>query len=69
MTTEIKLHQIRSKLLRIHYYLMDNPRFWYDKGIQEASKICCVIASDLKVEIGKTTPFRSTKKEKTWPSK
>jgi hypothetical protein len=31
-----------------HYYLMSNRRFWYEKGLQDASKILCVIASDMR---------------------
>ena len=38
-------------LMSAHYYLMDSPRFWYDKGLLEASKIICVQASDLRVEV------------------
>ena len=37
-----------DKPMRIHYLLVDNPRFWYDKGILEASKIVCSKASDLR---------------------
>ena len=54
----MRLFEIRNKLLRSHYYL-NNPRFWYDKGLQEASKIFCTNASDINLEIGKTNPFRN----------
>ena len=44
--------QIIKLLLRAHYHLMDNPRFWYDKGLIEASKILCVRASDMRAANG-----------------
>jgi hypothetical protein len=36
------------RLRRAHYRLMDRPQFWYDRGDMQASKILCVIASDLQ---------------------
>lgn len=41
----------RDFLLRAHYHLMDNPRFWYEKGLMEASRLFCTRASDLNIEI------------------
>lgn len=38
-------------LMGAHYYLMGNPRFWYDDALIEASKIICVTASDMRVEL------------------
>lgn len=35
--------------MRAHYYLMANKRFWYDKDLQEASKLFCVAASNLRL--------------------
>lgn len=43
--------QARLMLLHSHYRLMDNPRFWYDKALIDASRILCVAASDLHLEI------------------
>ncbi len=43
--------EARSLLLRAHYHLMDNPRFWHAKGILDASRILCVQASDFNLEI------------------
>ncbi len=43
----------RRMLLNAHYHLMDNKRFWYEKGLMEASMILCVIASDLKASLDK----------------
>jgi hypothetical protein len=43
----------RAMLLRIHYRLMDSPRFWYERWMLEASKILCVAASDLRIEVEK----------------
>jgi hypothetical protein len=34
-------------LRRAHYCLMKSPRYWSDAGDMEASKILCVIASDM----------------------
>lgn len=34
-----------------HYHLMRDKRFWYDKSLQEASKLLCVAASDLQAGI------------------
>lgn len=42
------MDEVISKVLRIHYYLMESPRFWYDPALIEASKVLCVIASDLR---------------------
>ncbi len=28
---------------------MDNPRFWYDKAMMDASRIMCVLASDFNL--------------------
>lgn len=53
----MEIEEAIAKNLRIHYYLMDNPRFWYDSALREASMICCVIASDLKA-IGKVRDLR-----------
>jgi hypothetical protein len=38
-------------LLAAHYHLMDNPRFWYDRDLKDASRILCSLASDLRVDI------------------
>lgn len=37
-------------LMRIHYgpVFMGNKRFWNDRDLQEADKIICVAASDLR---------------------
>jgi hypothetical protein len=35
-----------QKLLNFHYLLMEDKSFWYDKALQEASKILCKAASD-----------------------
>lgn len=43
--------EARAILLRAHYHLMDNPRFWYEKGLIDASRILCVAASDLNIKI------------------
>ncbi len=43
--------ELIAKSLRIHYYLMGDPRFWYDKALRESSKIFCVLASDLRAGI------------------
>jgi hypothetical protein len=43
--------EIRKLLLRSHYHLMDNPRFWYEKGILAASQILCVLASNINTEL------------------
>lgn len=40
-------------LMRAHYHLMDNPRFWYDRGLLEASKVICVTASNMRKEARK----------------
>ena len=40
-------------LLRLHYRLMENPRFWYRRELIDASRILCVAASDLRIEIEK----------------
>lgn len=34
--------------VRIHLYFMAMRRFWYDKDLQEADKLFCVAASDLR---------------------
>lgn len=31
-----------------HYHLMDNKRYWNDSGDIRASKILCVLASDMQ---------------------
>jgi hypothetical protein len=41
----------RALLLRVHYRLMDNPRFWCDKALTEWSKMLCLKASDLREEM------------------
>ena len=41
----------RALLLRAHYHLMDDSRFWYQPGLIDASRILCVNASDLRIEI------------------
>jgi hypothetical protein len=33
--------------LSAHYYLMSNPRFWYEKNLLAASMYLCKAASDL----------------------
>jgi hypothetical protein len=43
--------EARAMLLRIHYRLMDSPRFWYERWMLEASMILCLAASDLRIEI------------------
>jgi len=40
-----------AKYERMHAYFMADPRFWYEKGRQEADKIICVLASDLRKKI------------------
>ena len=37
----------RAMLLSAHYYLMGSKRFWYDRGLLDASRILCVAASDI----------------------
>jgi hypothetical protein len=40
---------IIAKLMRIHYgFFMVNPRFWYDKNLQEADAIIVIAASNLR---------------------
>lgn len=34
-----------------HYYLMSNKGFFYEKSLQEASKLFCVAASDLRYSL------------------
>lgn len=36
--------------LSAHFYLWSDKRFWYDKALQEASKLLYVAASDLRVQ-------------------
>jgi hypothetical protein len=43
--------EARAMLLRLHYRLMENPRFWYQRELIDASRIFCVAASDLRIEI------------------
>ena len=43
--------EARAMLLRIHYRLMDSPRFWYERWMLDASRILCVAASDLRQEM------------------
>lgn len=43
--------ELLAKYERVHAYFMSDPRFWYEKGRQEADKIFCVLASDLRLEI------------------
>jgi len=40
-----------TMLLAAHYRLMDNPRFWYDRALIDASRILCSLASDMRAEI------------------
>ena len=35
-------------LLDAHYHLMENRRYWSDDGDKKASKILCVLASDMR---------------------
>ena len=50
MTNEERI----DMLMGIHYgFYMSNPRFWYDKELQEEDKILCVEASNLRLESGK----------------
>jgi hypothetical protein len=42
---------VRNFVLRAHYHLMDNSRFWYENDLKTASKILCVIASDITLEL------------------
>ena len=37
-----------SLCMRVHYRIMDNPRFWYDPALIDASKMFCVAASNLR---------------------
>jgi hypothetical protein len=30
---------------------MENPRFWYERALMDASRILCVRASDLNLEL------------------
>jgi len=50
-TVNPSLSEIRGFLLRAHYHLMDSNRFWYENGLKDASRILCVTASDMNVEI------------------
>ncbi len=34
--------------MRVHYRIMENKKFWYDKDLREASQYFCVAASDLR---------------------
>ena len=43
--------ELLAKYERIHAYFMADPRFWYEKGRQEADKIVCLLASDLRAEL------------------
>lgn len=41
-----------GQLMRIHYnFFMANPRFWYDRDLQDADKLIVVAASNLRKEI------------------
>ncbi len=35
-------------LRRLHYRLMDNPRYWYLPELKDADRMVCVAASDLR---------------------
>lgn len=37
-----------SLSMRAHYRIMDNPRFWYDQALMDASKMMCAAASNLR---------------------
>jgi hypothetical protein len=52
-TINPSLVEIRQFLLNAHYHLMDNSRFFYDKGIIDASRIFCSLASDINIELRK----------------
>jgi hypothetical protein len=45
------LVEARALLLRAHYRLMENPRFWYEQTLLDASRILCVRASDINLEL------------------
>ena len=47
----MSIAEIRDLLLRAHYHLMDHPRFWYDRGLIEASALLCIRASDFNLEV------------------
>ncbi len=41
-----------AMLLRIHYgVFMANPRFWYERNLQEADAVIVVAASDLRARV------------------
>ena len=41
-------------LMRVHYhFFMKQPRFWYERDLQEADMIVCVLASNLRVSLEK----------------
>jgi hypothetical protein len=52
-------------LIAAHYHLMANPRFWGDKGDIDASRILCVIASNLRLRTwNKPIPPRLSEPER-----
>jgi len=44
MSTEKR--EVVELCMSIHYKLMANPRFWYDKELRGIDMILCVAASD-----------------------
>jgi len=47
------MKEARDILLRAHYHLMENSRFWYEKSLMDASRILCVQASDFNLLVVK----------------
>jgi len=48
--------ELLAKYERMHAYFMADPRFWYEKGRQEADKIVCVLASNLRQKLREEIP-------------
>ncbi len=51
LSNDSSLSEIHAFLLRAHYHLMDNPRFWYENGLKDASRILCSIASEMNLQL------------------
>ena len=58
--TLIEMRNARAVLLRAHYHLMDDPRYWYRPGLKDASMILCSRASDFLAQILRETTFAPT---------
>jgi len=54
MLSVIEKKELIADCMKGHYLLMEHKRFWYDKNMQELSKVLCVTASDLRKELNTT---------------